>query len=246
MQSARQQQAIDPAEVGIELERPVSGTGFSGVVHDVIARIGVWLYEVRSGSASPPRRRVARRTSFGGALLRIIVVLLLVGGVAGGALAWQYPRSEMVRMLVAEYAPQRVIDMMPAADMQDQSMEANAELRTTVGNTGSGYQVPGMDNGDANGNLSPMEQQQLIQKLARDVESLQQGIDQLRAGQDQMLRMMLRSPAPAQARAQVVPPRPAAAGTTGLAAGGGLPGLAPTTPPPPRRPAVPPPSRYFQ
>jgi hypothetical protein len=245
MQSAQRQQAVDPAEVGIELEQPESGTGFSGVVHDVIARIGVWLYEVRSGTASPPRRRrVARRTSFGGVLLRIIVALVLVGGVAGGALAWQYPRSEMVRMLVAEYAPQRVIDLMPAVDMQDQSMEANAELRTTVGNTGSAYQVPGMDNGDPNGNLSPMEQQQLIQKLARDVEGLQQGIDQLRAGQDQMLRMMLRSPAPAQARAQVVPPRPAAA-TTGLAAGG-LPGLAPTAPPPPRRPAVPPPPRYFQ
>jgi hypothetical protein len=104
-----------------------------------------------------------------------------------------------------------------------------------------------MDNGEANANLSPMEQQQLIQKLARDVESLQQGIDQLRAGQDQMLRMMLRTPAAAQAqaRAQVVPPpRPAGGATTGLAAG--LPGLAPNPPPPPRRPAVPPPPRFYQ
>jgi hypothetical protein len=242
MQSAQRQQAIDPAEVGIELEQRESGTGFSGVVHDVIARIGVWLYEVRSGSAPAPRRRVVR-TSFGGVLLRIIVALLLVGGIGGGALAWQYPRSEMVRMLVAEYAPQRVLDLLPAVDMQDSSVQANSELRTTVGNPGSTFQVPGMDNGDPNGNLSPMEQQQLIQKLARDVENLQQGIDQLRAGQDQLIRMMLRTPAPAQARAQVVPPRSAAA-TTGLAAG--LPGLAPTTPPQPRRPAVPPPSRYFQ
>jgi hypothetical protein len=243
MQSAQRQQAIDPAEVGIELEQRETGTGFSGVVHDVIARIGVWLYEVRAGSPAPVRRRV-RRTSFGGVLLRLIVALLLVGGIAGGALAWQYPRNETVRMLVAEYAPQRVIDLMPAMDMQD-STEAGSELRTTVGNAGSGFQVPGMDNADGSGgNLSPMEQQQMIQKLARDVENLQQGIDQLRAGQDQMLRMMLRSPAPApaQARAQVVPPRPA--GTTGLAAGAGLPGLAPTAQP--RRPAVPPPPRYFQ
>ncbi|MBV8920693.1 hypothetical protein [Bradyrhizobium sp.] len=241
MQAAQRQQAIDPAEVGIELEQPESGTGFSGVVRDVIARIGVWLYEVRAASPAPRRPRVARR-SFGGALLKMIVVLLLFGGIAGAALAWQYPRSEMVRMMVAEYAPQRVIDLLPAVDPQDAAMEANAELRTTVGNTG-GYQVPGMDNGEANANLSPMEQQQLIQKLARDVENLQQGIDQLRAGQDQMLRMMLRTPAAqAQARAQVVPPRPAGA-TTGLAAG--LPGLAPN-PPQPRRPAVPPPPRFYQ
>jgi hypothetical protein len=242
MPAAQRQQAIDPAEVGIELEQPETGTGFSGVVRDVIARIGVWLYEVRAGTPAPRRaRRVARR-SFGGGLLKIIVVLLLVTGIAGAALAYQYPRSEMVRMMVAEYAPQRVIDMLPAVDPQDPSMEANAELRTSVGNTG-GFQVPGMDNGEANANLSPMEQQQLIQKLARDVETLQQGIDQLRAGQDQMLRMMLRTPAAAsaQARAQVVPPRPAA-GTTGLAAG--LPGLAPN-PPQPRRPAVPPPPRGF-
>jgi hypothetical protein len=168
------------------------------------------------------------------------VALVLVGGIAGGALAWQYPRSEMVRMLVAEYAPQRVIDMMPAVDTQDAQADASSELRSTVGNPG--YQVPAMDNGDPNASLSPADQQQLIQKLARDVESLQQGIDQLRAGQDQMLRMMLRTPAPAQARAQVVPPRPATA-TTGLAAG--LPGLAPN-PPQPRRPAVPQPQRYFQ
>lgn len=241
MQAAQRQQAIDPAEVGIELEQPETGTGFSGVVRDIIARIGVWLYEVRAGSPAPRRRaRVARR-SFGGALVKMIVVLLLFGGIAGTAVAWQYPRSEMVRMMVAEYAPQRVIDMMPAVD-QDSAMEANAELRTNVGN--GGFQVPGMDNGEANANLSPMEQQQLIQKLARDVENLQQGIDQLRAGQDQMLRMMLRTPAAAsaQARAQVVPPRPAA-GTTGLAAG--LPGLAPN-PPQPRRPAVPPPPRFYQ
>ncbi|MBV8696516.1 MAG: hypothetical protein JO052_01445, partial [Bradyrhizobium sp.] len=192
MQAAQRQQAIDPAEVGIELEQPESGTGFSGVVRDVIARIGVWLYEVRAASPAPRRPRVARR-SFGGALLKMIVVLLLFGGIAGAALAWQYPRSEMVRMMVAEYAPQRVIDLMPAVD-QYSTMDANAELRTTVGNAG-GFQVTGMDNGEPNANLSPMDQQQLIQKLARDVEILQQGIDQLRAGQDQMMRMMLRTPA---------------------------------------------------
>jgi hypothetical protein len=237
MQAAQRQHPIDPAEVGIELEQPESGTGFSGVVRDIIARIGVWLYELRAGSPAPRRARVAR-TSFGGALFRIIVVLLLFGGIAGAALAWEYPRSEAVRMMVAEYAPQRVIDMLPVD--QDSVMDANAELRTTVGNTGGGFQ--GMDNGEANANLSPMEQQQLIQKLARDVENLQQGMDQLRAGQDQMLRMMLRAPAAqAQARAQI-PPRPAGA-TTGLA--GGLPGLAPN-PPQPRRPAVPPSPRFYQ
>jgi hypothetical protein len=242
MQSAQRQRAIDPAEVGIELEQRKSGTGFSGVVHDVIARIGVWLYELRADA--PARPRVGRRMSFGGVLLRLIVALVLVGGIAGGALAWQYPRSEMIRMLVAEYAPQRVIDLLPAVDTQDSTADASSELRTTVGSPSATFQVPAMDTGDASANLSPMEQQQLIQKLARDVENLQQGIDQLRAGQDQMLRMMLRTPAAAQARAQVVPPRPAA--TTGLAAGG-LPGLAPTTTPPqPRRPAVPPPSRFFQ
>jgi hypothetical protein len=242
MPAAQRQQAIDPAEVGIELEQPESGTGFSGVVRDIIARIGVWLYEVKAGSPAPRRARVPRR-SFRGALLKIIVVLLLVSGIAGAAVAYQYPRSEMVRMMVAEYAPQRIIDMMPAVDPQDPSMEANAELRTNVGNTG-GFQVPGMDNGEANANLSPMEQQQLIQKLARDVESLQQGIDQLRAGQDQMLRMMLRTPAAqAQARAQVVPPPRPAGATTGLAAG--LPGLSPN-PPQPRRPAAPPAPRFYQ
>jgi hypothetical protein len=239
MQSARLQQEIDPADVGIGTGYGERGSG--GMSQDIFARIGLWLYELSRGSPSGIKTTVrpsTMRTSLGRGLLRIFVAVVLAVGIAGGALAWQWPRSETVRQLVAQWAPQSVLDRLPSVDQDTPADAASSDLRPTMMGPGGSYQATA-DNADANANLSPMEQQQLIQKLVRDVENLQQGMDQLRAGQDQLLRMMLRAPAQnAQARAPV--PRPT---TTGLAPGSSV--LAPTLPPQPRRPAVVlPPPRY--
>jgi len=233
MRSAQTQQAFDPQDAGMAGDDRDPGSSYMRIAQDVFARIEERLGELKSRTeaARPP----VPRASFGGSILRVLVILLLVIGVAGGALAFEWPRSEAVRLFVAQWAPQSVLDMLPATDTQDQSADAaSSELRSTVANPGSSYQTTA-DNDEANANLSPMQQQQLIQKLVRDVETLQQGMDQLRAGQDQMLRMMLRTSAPvAQARA-LAAPRPVA--TTGLAPG---------TAPPPRRPPALPPSRFPQ
>lgn len=236
MRSARIQQDIDPGEVGFESEHMESGSGYRGIVGGVVSGIGERLAGARTRSPSRAQVRVPRSFSFGRSLLRVIVALLLATSVVGAALAFEWPRSETVRQLVARWAPQGVLDMLPSSDVQDTSAEAaSSDTPQAVAGSGSSYRTMA-DNDEANAGYSAAEQQQMIQKLVRDVESLQQGIEQLRAGQDQMLRMMLRSPA-AGAQARVIaPPRPS---TTGLATGLG-------SPPPLRRsPAlVPPPPRY--
>jgi hypothetical protein len=93
------------------------------------------------------------------------------------------------------------------------------------------------DNDGANNVAASIEQSPLVQRMAQDIAGLQQGIEQLRAGQDQMMRMMTRaSPLNAQARTAVQPaPRPI--GTQQQTTG-----LAPSPLPVPRRttPIVPP------
>jgi hypothetical protein len=100
------------------------------------------------------------------------------------------------------------------------------------------------ENDGANNVAAAIEQSQLVQRMAQDIATLQQGMDQLRAGQDQMMRMMSRaSPLNAQARTAVQPvaPRPIGVGpqqqqTTGLAASPPLPArrTTPLVPPFPR------------
>src|SRR5690349_11134149 len=100
MQSAQLQQEIDPAEVGIMTGRGERGPGYGVMSQDIFARIGVWLYELTRGSPSASKTTVrpsTMRTSLGRGLLRIFVAVVLAVGLAGGALAWEWPRSETVR-----------------------------------------------------------------------------------------------------------------------------------------------------
>jgi hypothetical protein len=241
MRSAQIQQAIDPNE--IEADQRDSGSGYRRIAQEVFSRIEERLGELKNKASEAPSP--VPRASFGRVLFRAGVVAVLVIGVAGAAIAYEWPRSETVRMLVSQVAPQSFLEMMPAVDGQEAYGDAGStDGRQAYAGMGASYRTAG-DNEDPNASLSPMQQQQLIQKLVQDVATLQQGMDQLRAGQDQMLRMMLRNPAQnAQARAPAgAVPRPL--GTTGLAAPGAV-GINPA-PPVPRRPTtsiIPPSPRY--
>jgi hypothetical protein len=239
MRSAQIQQAIDPHEID---EQRDSGSGYKRIAQEVFSRIEERLGELKNKASEAPSP--VPRSSLGRVLFRGAVASVAVIGVVGAAIAYEWPRSETVRMLVAQVAPQSLLEMMPAVDGQEAYGDAGStDGRQAYAGVGGSYRTAG-ENEDPNASLSPMQQQQLIQKLVQDVATLQQGMDQLRAGQDQMLRMMLRSPPQnAQARAPVgVAPRPL--GTTGLATPAGV-GVNP--PPMPRRPTtsiVPPSPRY--
>jgi hypothetical protein len=211
MQSAQKSEDMDPGVVAITPKNRESLFGYQRIAKEVIASIEDRLEELMSRQSSEPRQITYRRPL--GGLFRIGVGLLLIAGLIAGFLVWQGPRSETV----ARWAPQSVIDLLsPRQDASvDQGSVADSSMRM-----GASYRSMA-DNDGANNAAASIEQSPLVQRMAQDIAGLQQGIEQLRAGQDQMMRMMTRaSPLNAQARTAVQPvPRPIGAQqqTTGLA-----------------------------
>jgi hypothetical protein len=201
MQSAQKSEDMDPAVVAIAPKNRESLFGYQRIAKEVIASIEDRLEELMSRQSSEPRQ-VTYRRPLGGGLIRIGVGLVLVAALVGGVVVWLGPRSETV----ARWAPQSVIDLL--SSRQDGSAEqgsvADAGMRM-----GASYRTTS-DNDGTNSVAGSIDQSPLVQRMAQDIASLQQGIEQLRAGQDQMMRMMTRaSPLNAQARTAVpTPPRP--------------------------------------
>jgi hypothetical protein len=228
MQSAQKQQDVDPAEIGIAPRQRESLFGYQRIAKEVIASIEDRLDELTSRQSSEVRP-VKLPSPLGGRLVRGVVGFVLVAAILGGALVWLLPRSETVRSMVARSAPQPVLDLL--SDRQDTAAaEPGAPADTSGMRMDSSYRTMS-DNTDAtNGAAASIDQSQVVQRMARDIATLQQGIEQLRAGQDQMLRIMMRPSGVTAARTAVPPPRTATQQTIGLA-----------VPPPPariRRPSV--------
>ncbi len=221
MQLAQRQQDIDPAGAGIAPKQRESAFGYQRIAKEVIASIEDRLEELMSRRPSEARPVATGRLLASRPPRRIITVLLVVGIV--GVLGFEASRSETVKLMVARWAPQSVSDWL--LDRQDVAAETEAPADGMQ--SASTYRM--RSESEAQIGTAAIDQSEVVQRMARDIATLQQGIDQLKAGQDQMMRMMMR-PAGlnAQARSTVPPPRPIAAQetTTGL---GGL-------PPPVRRP----------
>ena len=198
MQSAQKLEDIDPGVVAIATKNKESLFGYQRIAKEVIASIEDRLEELMSRQSSETRQ-VTYRRPLGGGLMRAGVVVLLIVGVVGAFLAWEVPRSEAV----ARWVPQSVVDLLsPRQDATaEQGTVADSGMRM-----GSSYRSMSDTDGTNNAAAS-IEQSPLVQRMAQDIASLQQSMDQLRAGQDQMMRMMTRtSPLNAQARTAVPPP----------------------------------------
>src|SRR3954451_4494089 len=215
MQSAQKSEDMDPAVVAMAPKNRESLFGYQRIAKEVIASIEDRLEELMSRQ-SPEIRQVTYRRPLGGGLFRIGIGVLLVAGLVGGFVVWQGPRSEAV----ARWAPQSVIDLL--SSRQDTAAEQGSDTDTM--RMGASYRTMSENEG-ANNVAAAIEQSQLVQRMSQDIASLQQSMDQLRAGQDQMMRMMTRASSPLNAQARTAvqpPPRPIGVGpqqqTTGLAA----------------------------
>jgi hypothetical protein len=223
MQSAQKSEDRDPAVVAMAPKNRESLFGYQRIAKEVIASIEDRLEELMSRQ-SPEIRQVTYRRPLGG-LFRIGIGILLIAGLIGGFVVWQGPRSEAV----ARWAPQSVIDLL--SSRQESTAEQGSD--TDSMRMGASYRTMS-DNEGASNVAAAIEQSQLVQRMSQDIASLQQSMDQLRAGQDQMMRMMSRASSPLNAQARTAvqpPPRPIGVGpqqqqTTGLAG----------SPPPVRRP----------
>jgi hypothetical protein len=213
MQSA-QQQDVDPAEVGIGAKYRDSLFGYQRMAKEIIASIEERLEEL-TARHSPDAEPVTLRTPRGSWLLRGVVGLLLVAAILGGVLVWQWPRNETVRSMVARTAPQPVIDLL--SDNRQQDAPADQSAPTDSGLQAASLYRTTSDNDRTNSVAPSIDQSQLVQRMARDIATLQEGIEQLRAGQDQLLRMMMRPSSGLNAQARTPARAVAVQQTTGLA-----------------------------
>ena len=227
MQSAQKQQDVDPAEVGIGAKYRDSLFGYQRIAKEIIASIEDRLEELTARHSSDAQP-VTLRSPLGSWLLRGVIGLLLVAAILGGVLVWQWPRNETMRSMVARTAPQPVIDLLSDnTNRQDASPDQSAPADSSL-QAASLYRATSDNNDRSNGVAPSVDQSQLVQRMARDISTLQEVIEQLRAGQDQLLRMMMR-PAGLNAQARTPARAIATQQTTGLA---------PSPPLPPRRPTV--------
>jgi hypothetical protein len=202
MQSEPNPQQIDPGEVGIAPENEELGHVYKQVVREVLARIDQRLAEIEKRSASDPSSKARPMTSRSGVLLgdrlairrwtiRGLIALILFAGIAGAALAWQSFDGDSAKSMVARWTPQFVLNLVSAKENQDAAQDpgpppvaqpaadaAPAAPQTTADS----------DMRNAAPTSASPDEAMLIQKMARDIENLSQGVEQLKTGQDQLSR----------------------------------------------------------
>lgn len=148
----------------------------------------------RSAGAASGRASLLRRWGMRGAIASLLSVAVI-----GGAAAWYFTDADGPRTLVARWAPlfgsnsSATPDGQPAKDGADTPMELSARGAQSSTTDGAAPSVaslpPGPSDNDArpaaagSGELAP-----LVQKLTTDIENLGQGIDRLRMSQDQLSR----------------------------------------------------------
>ncbi len=144
---------------------------------------------------------------------RGLLGLLLSAGIVGAALAWQALDRDTVKSLATRVTPQFVLNLVSAKENQDAAVvqEATTQEATTHDATAQ-EAVPAVTmqaateaapaaspmTTDADGrnpvsaasasSSAASDQTMLIQRMARDIEGLTQGMEQLKTSQDQMSR----------------------------------------------------------
>ncbi|MGJ5181026.1 hypothetical protein ACQR16_29115 [Bradyrhizobium oligotrophicum] len=228
MQSTQNAQKIDPSEIGLAPEKPDKTSYdqlYRRVLREVLTRIDTRLAAIekpwvaadaaaaasRSDAPGPDGSRWARiKAPLGKLRGRNAVGLALLVLLVGGSVAWS--QRDAGSSLMDRWMPgstETSTDEAAAQQGNEDAMMSNASLRGTE------------DGGTSGGPTT------LMQRMAHDIAELQQGIEQikntqdqasrdhtraieqLQAGQDQLMRLVSRmSNQAAQTRGGALPPSP--------------------------------------
>jgi len=196
-------QEIDPKQVGITPETEPPGRIYKQVVREVLARIDQRLADIERQAVTEPTKGYAgERTPLRKRLKRGSVGLLVMAGVIGAVLVWQRFDGDTAKAMVARFTPRFLTNALSTQDDQEVAQGAGS---MTVGTAADGRVSsdarPAM--GDApvplDRTTSEPDGQQTtasassdmastIEKMSRDIASLGQGIEQLKANQEQLSR----------------------------------------------------------
>jgi hypothetical protein len=162
--------------------------------HEQITRADEQIAQAEKRLSKLERDAVpGKRSLFDRPAVRGLTGLLLAGCIGVAAIAWQSPYRDAAKEVIARLAPQRVATSSPPlenpgpAALPSQPGVQAAAAETAPPQPESLAQTAPEDVASTAVALSP-ELTQLIQSMARDLATLGQGIEQLKASQEQMAR----------------------------------------------------------
>jgi hypothetical protein len=157
-----------------------------------------------------------KRPSLGGQAVRGFTGLMLTACICVAAIVWQSSYGDAAKQIIARWAPQLVPTS--SLPLENPGLSAQPSLPTVqaaAAKTAPPQPAPlaqsaPEDVAPTAAALSP-ELTQLLQSMARDLATLGQGIEQLKASQEQMARVIAKaSEQNLRPKISVLPPRPTA------------------------------------
>jgi len=140
------------------------------------------------------RRAVpGKRASLGGRAVRGFIGLMLAACIGVAAIAWQSPYGDAAKQIIARWVPQLVlISSLPLEKPGLPAQPSPPTVQVAAANIAPTLQAPLAQTAPEDvvptaAALSP-ELTQLLQSMAHDLATLGQGIEQLKASQEQMAR----------------------------------------------------------
>lgn len=213
VQSTPNANELDPGGIGLSPEKDSYTDVYKRVVRDVLSRIDQRLADIAAqagaprstglggGNGVPPtglRRSLRRR------VLRGTIGVLMLAGLSTAALAWYYadPATTVMARWVPSFLKTAATNDADASATDSSSSSARpaappvqpTDLGSAPQNGSFASGVQGLaEHGDITTASIERDVMPLIQKLARDISDLQVGIEQLKAGQEQVVRDQARA-----------------------------------------------------
>jgi len=151
-----------------------------------LARVTEQLSRLEHDAARQPPDGPGRRLSRGWPLLRGFIGLSLAAGICAAAFASQTSYGEAAKLTIARWAPYLISMSSLRLEKPEASAQASqSAVQTASAEAASSAQGAAQDVASTAAPLSP-ELAQLLQTMAHDLATVEQGIEQLKASQERM------------------------------------------------------------
>ena len=127
-----------------------------------------------------------RQPSRGRPMLRGLLGLLLTAGICTAAFAW-HSYGETIRPMISQWAPQLVAASLPSEAPKLAALQSQPAVELAAADA-TASQLPPLGQAATQDAAVASEQAQLLQTMARDLASVQQEIEQLKASQAELTR----------------------------------------------------------
>lgn len=193
MNSTPSPKAIEPDDVLVARADQRLAHAYAQIARadEQIARVNEQLSKLDQGAAPDPSAVLSRRPARRGSLLRGLIGLLLAAGIFLAAFFSQSPYGDAARLMIAGWTPQRLLTSpLPPEGFGAQTSPSPVQLAAAEPAAAQSIAASPTAPQDVTPTAAPMapELAQLLQTMARDLANAQQGIEQLKASQEQAAR----------------------------------------------------------